>query len=96
MQKITKKQYQNRKTELLNKMQQTENKLTAVEQQIDDPNYTTLSDSEKILINSNWERLYDKLYDLKQNMQALESEWDRRNWTHSDYTQYNLIANNID
>ena len=96
MQKITKKEYQNRKTELLNKMQQTENSLTATEKQIDDPNYSLLRDNKKILINSNWELLYDRLYDMKQELQALDSEWSRRNWTYSDYVQSNLIANNID
>ena len=96
MQKITKKQYNNQKIELLERTSQTESKLTATENQIDDPNFVTLTDSEKILINSNWKRLYDKLYDLKQELQALDSEWSRRNWTYSDYVQSNLIANNID
>lgn len=96
MPKITKREYNSRKSELLNKMQQTEIKLTAVEKQIDDPNYTTLPDSEKILINSEWESLFDRLYDLKKEMEALDDEWDRRDWTYSDYAQYNLIANNID
>lgn len=40
--------------------------------------------------------MHDKVWELKQDTKALESRWNTRNWTGSDWNTYALIAQNID
>jgi uncharacterized protein YukE len=93
MNKITKKEYNTRKTELNNKIKTYSDMLKAIENKINDDN-TSVEDQQTL--GENWNNLYDFKRDLEKELDSLEDEWERRNWTFSDYMQHSLICNNID
>ncbi len=81
--KITRKQYSARKAELTAKIEGIKAKLAD----------TTYCQS---LPGDGWNDLHDAEYDAEKELVDLDDEWDRRNWTHSDYALHSLICNNID
>lgn len=46
--------------------------------------------------NSLWERCQKGMYLAQERLDDCERDYDRRNWTASDYYMAHLIANNID
>ena len=47
-------------------------------------------------IGDQWNNYQDLIYDLQQDVKFLDDKFEKRDWSHQDYVQYDLIANNID
>ena len=47
-------------------------------------------------IGDKWNNYQDLIYDLQQDVKFLDDKFEKRDWSHQDYVQYDLITNNID
>jgi len=47
-------------------------------------------------IGDKWNEYHDLIHEMQQDVKFLDDKFDKRNWTHQDYVQSDLIANNID
>lgn len=92
--KMTKKQYEERKTFLENELQ----KLNVLEKGLNDhlQSKDKILTSEKLDIFEKFNTLYDEQYRIQSELQSLERQWNTRNWTYQDHMQHDLIAQNID
>lgn len=43
-----------------------------------------------------WNTLEDSIYILQEELKDLENRWETKNWTTSDWMEYDLVRNNID
>lgn len=84
--KLTKKEYTARKNEIVFKTEALFAKLEEAKR----------TDGASLAEGEDWNDLHDQFADLIQASEDLEQEWDTRNWTASDWTSWNLIANNVD
>lgn len=91
MSKMTKRKYEQEKQSILNQIETCKNELATLDKRYIE-NYSDITEE----IGDYWNGLHDKLYDLEKELKFLEDRWDRRNWTHSDYQQWDLITSNID
>lgn len=89
--KLTKREYTKQMNDLTARRNITVNYLNKV---IDNIQYVgrVLTDDEVTKIN----RLHDKVTEFDQQIKDLNGQWERRNWTYSDYASYELIQQNID
>jgi len=93
MNKITEQEYNNRKEQIKSSIvlfKQIEEKYISIT--LDETNDQSIKDQHGLLLNT----INDALYILNNELNGLEDEWSKRNWTYSDYASYNLVANNID
>lgn len=44
----------------------------------------------------NWNTLEDSIYLLQEELKDLEHRWETRDWTTSEWMEYDLVSNNID
>lgn len=93
---ITENEYNSRKQELLDKVAQLERLeyyLTSNADTMTSEHYSShLIDK----LGDFWNATHDEIYALKKELHYLEGEWSRRNWTHQDFMEYELMINNID
>ncbi|WEG18549.1 hypothetical protein PQ478_08705 [Alkalihalophilus pseudofirmus] len=91
MAKITKKEYNRRKQLILDEIKNQNELLESYEKAANE-------DFEKAHaeIGDKWNEAHDKIYDLEKELKFLDDEWDKRNWSHQDHTEWELITNNID
>jgi hypothetical protein len=56
-----------------------------------------LEAGEKIeTLSDAWNAAHDQTWELEQERHAIEQRWNRRNWTWQDYSEYELVSQNID
>ena len=93
MNRITEQEYNNRKAQIeasISLFKLIEEKYISIA--LDETNDQDIRDQYGLSIDT----ISDSLYILEKELQELEDEWSKRNWTYSDYASYNLIVNNID
>jgi hypothetical protein len=93
MNKLTKAEYNKRKTEIENRIEKIKQLQSKYEAIIQDDTSSIKDMKQYGLL---WDDLQDSLSVFIQKQNDLEDEWRRRDWEFSDYMQHNLIANNID
>lgn len=93
MTKITEKEYNSRKQELLNKITELE---TLQKEYV--LIFNNCSNPQKVIdeYGDKWNAAEDQLWELNRELKFLDDEWSRRNWTFSDYMEWELVSNNID
>jgi len=99
MSKITKREYNTKKVEIEAKILDINKKLTALLKWSDTLDYYNLPENTRqklIKVGDYWNGLHYKRYELEQELRFLEDEWDKRNWTGSDWNSWDLITSNID
>lgn len=93
MSKITKKQYEKEQYELLLKI----NKLDKILKSL--PSFEEIENLPQSVIDSigeTWNNTNDAIDELKKELRFLDQRWSRRNWTHQEWAEHELITNNID
>jgi len=93
MNRITEQEYNERKAQFeasINLFKLIEGKYISIT--LDETNDQDIRDQHGLLLDT----INDAMYILNVELQDLEDEWNRRDWTYSDYVSYNLAANNID
>lgn len=86
--KITKRQYQERKSKLEQSIKTVEANMEAIVCGLTPENITKET--------HHFNELSDCKRELHEQLEALETDYRRRNWTAADYNSFDLIANNID
>jgi len=91
--KITEQEYNDRKAQieasivLFKKLEENYIAITLYE-----TNDQDIRDQHGLMLDT----INDALYILNNELNGLEDEWSKRNWTYSDHASYNLAVNNID
>lgn len=97
MSKMTKKQYQKQLAILESQLTDLDKQESAINQEFEA--------AEKPLAPKEYEvgglvkryhAVVDAIWEKKQEIEALEDSFRRRNWTSSDYASYDLVCQNID
>lgn len=99
MTKITKREYNSKKTELQTQIADIKKKLQVLDtwsNSLDWNNVTEHIRQKFDKLGDYWNRLHDKKHELEQELQFLEDRWETRNWTGSDWNSWELITSNID
>lgn len=91
MTKLTKKEYLIQQTEIQSKINKLEELISTLPLEVDGLPQSVIN-----LIGDTWNTTTDEIYNLQQELKFLESRWNRRNWTHQDYMEMELVSNNID
>jgi len=93
MNRITEQEYNQRKAQLeasIVLFKQLEENYIVIT--LDEANDQDIRDQHGLMLDT----INDALYILNSELNGLEDEWSKRNWTHSDYASYNLVVNNVD
>jgi hypothetical protein len=93
MSKITKKQYEQQKREIKSKIEACQKLLNSL------PTFEELVTLPQSVINhigDTWNATDDAIHGLKKELYFLDQQWNRRNWTHQDIAEWELVSNNID
>ena len=43
-----------------------------------------------------WNEYHDLIHEMHRSVKFLDDKYEKRDWTHQDHVQYDLIVNNID
>lgn len=89
--KITKREYTKQMNDLTSRRTITANYVQKLIDNIENLN-RPLTDDECTKLN----RLHDKVAAFDQDIKALDSRWNTRNWTAGDWASYELVTSNID
>lgn len=46
--------------------------------------------------DTEWDLLHDAIYDLEAEIEGLEDDWETRDWTSSEWREWNLMQRNVD
>ena len=94
MKKITKREYNNQMNELKDELQAVIGILESLLRKYENNIAQYEIDYSE---NTNyWNEMHDAQYDIEKQIEALENRWSKRNWTHQDYAQWDLVTSNID
>jgi DNA repair exonuclease SbcCD ATPase subunit len=91
MTKITKNEYQAKKMEIETKIIKLENLLKSLPLETEGIPQHIVN-----LIGDTWNATHDEIEELENELQFLDQQWNRRDWTQQEYNEWELISDNID